>query len=212
MQAIKTMLLATLAWAIWMAPPAQAEEPVTIAAFGDSLMAGYGLDRADGFAAQLQDALDRPGRPVRVIDASVSGDTTAGGRARLDWTLADAPDLVLLGLGANDFLRGIDPAVTRDNLDAMLARLAERDMPVLLLGMLAPRSLGPDYVADFDAIYPALAETHGVPLVPFLLEGVATDPALNQRDGIHPNAQGVARMVETVAPAVEEALEHMDGR
>ncbi len=185
---------------------AVAAEPVRLLAFGDSLTAGYGLPEADGFVARLEAALAARGHAVEVINGGVSGDTTAGGRDRLEWALGDDPDAVILALGANDGLRGLDPAVTRDNLASMLATLAARDLPVLLVGMLAPPNLGPDYGARFDAVYPALAEEWGVPLYPFFLEGVATDPALNQADGIHPNAAGVEVIVEAMLPAVEALL------
>ena len=142
------------------------------------------------------------GLEVRVINAGVSGDTTAGGLARLEWALADRPHAVVVALGANDALRAIDPAVSRSNLDRLLAALSERRLPVLLAGMLAPRNLGPDYRARFDAIYPALAERHGALLYPFLLDGVATVAALNQSDGLHPNAAGVEVIVERILPSV----------
>ncbi len=184
------------------------EEKIDILAYGDSLVAGYGLPAEAAFPSQLEAELQARGHQVNVINAGVSGDTTAGGLARLDWTLAgDAPDIVLLALGANDALRGIDPASTKDNLDAMLDRLLEDNIPVLLAGMMAPRNWGREYQEAFDSLYPALAEKHDVPLYPFILEGVATDPALNQADGIHPNAQGVKVMVEGLAPALEPLIE-----
>lgn len=181
--------------------------PVTILAFGDSLISGYGLPDAEGFPAQLQRALEASGVAVRVINGGVAGDTSAGGLARLDWTLGDAPDLVILEFGANDGLRGLDPAKTETNLDAMLAKLAMREVPVLLAGMRAPRNLGADYAAAFDAIYPRLAEKHGATFDPFFLEGVALDPALNQPDGIHPNAAGVARIVARMVPALRRMID-----
>lgn len=179
----------------------------SIVTYGDSLMAGYGLPKDQAFPAQLEAELAEQGIAAKVVDASVSGDTTAGGLARLGWTLSGAaPDLILLALGANDGLRGIDPADTKQNLDALIGRLVAEDWNILLVGMLAPRNLGPDYQAAFDAIYPALADKHDLPLYPFILDGVATDPSLNQSDGIHPNAAGVAVMAEKIAPAVIEAL------
>ncbi|RUT34851.1 arylesterase [Arsenicitalea aurantiaca] len=174
----------------------------TIVVYGDSLVAGYGLSAADGFVPQLQRALDAEGLDVNLVNAGVSGDTSQDGLARLDWTLADRPDAVMLGLGANDMLRGIDPAITERNLTAILDRLAEENIPVLLFGMMANRGLGPDYVAAFDAIYPRLAEEYGARLVPFFLDGVAFERTLNQPDGIHPNAEGVARIVAAVLPEV----------
>lgn len=169
---------------------------------GDSLTAGYGLASRDGLPARLEAALRERGLDVRVIDAGVSGDTTAGGLARLDWALADRPHAVIVALGANDALRAIDPAVAHSNLDRLLAMLSERRLPVLLAGMLAPRNLGPEYGTHFDAIYPELAERHDVLLYPFLLDGVATVSALNQADGLHPNAAGVEVIVERILPSV----------
>ncbi len=180
-----------------------------IVGFGDSLMAGYGLPATDGFTARLEAALRHRGLAVRVINAGVSGETTSGGRARLDWTLAGlprVPDLLILELGANDAMRGIDPTIVRDNLAAMLRTLEARGIPVLLTGMRAPPSMGDDYVRRFDAVYPDLARRHGACLDPFFLEGVAARPELNQPDRIHPNAQGVARIVARLAPLVEAAL------
>jgi acyl-CoA thioesterase-1 len=178
-----------------------------ILALGDSLTAGYGLAQGDGFTDQLQYALQDAGYDAVVINAGVSGDTTAGGLARLDWALADAPDMVIVELGANDALRGLDPAVARANLDAILGQLGERRIPALLAGMLAPRNLGADYVAAFDGMYPELADAHQVPLYPFFLEGVAAQPDLNQTDGIHPNDQGVAAIVDGILPEVTAMLD-----
>jgi acyl-CoA thioesterase-1 len=185
---------------------AAAPPPLEILAFGDSLFAGYGVAPADGFPAQLERALKADGRAVRVVNAAVSGDTTEDGLARLDWSLADKPGLVLLELGANDALRGLDPDRARANLDLILARLKAAGIPVLICGMLAPRNLGAAYAAKFDPIYPALAAKYQVPLYPFVLDGVALDPALNQGDGLHPNPKGVAIIVRRILPAVERAL------
>ena len=193
---------------------AQADRPAHILAFGDSLTAGYGLPDGQGFVPALEAALRAGGHDVRVFDGGVSGDTTAGGRARLDWALSGVPDgkpdLVILALGANDALRGLSPAEAEGNLDAMLTTLGERGIPVLLAGMYAPRNMGSDYVSAFDAVHPRLADKHDVPLYPFFLDGVAQDPALNQADGIHPNEKGVAIMVERITPAVLAALGHAD--
>lgn len=178
-----------------------APQEIRILAFGASITQGYGLPPGEGLTVKLEEALTERGHAVEVVNAGVSGDTTAGGLARLDWTLGEKFDLAILILGSNDGLRGIDPADTRANLDAMLTRFEEKNVPVLLVGMYAPRNLGADYVAAFDAIYPALAERHHVAgFMPFLLEGVALDPALNQPDGIHPNEAGVAVMVDTMLP------------
>ncbi len=177
-----------------------------ILALGDSLTAGYGLARGEGFVAQLERALRAKGIPARVIDAGVSGDTTAGGRARLDWALADRPDVAIVALGGNDGLRGIDPAATHANLEAILRRLGELNIPALLAGMLAPPNLGAEYGEAFREVYARLAREHDVVFYPFFLEGVAAEPALNQPDGIHPNARGVAVMVERILPHVEALI------
>jgi acyl-CoA thioesterase-1 len=177
-----------------------------VLAFGDSLSAGFGLPPAEAFPARLQARLGAIGVAAEVLNGGVSGDTSAGGLARLDWALADHPDLVLVELGANDALRGLDPDVTFGNLDKILARLKASGVRVILLGMRAPPNWGTHYQADFDAIYPKLAEKYGVPLYPFFLDGVAMDPSLNQADGLHPNARGVNVIVERVAPYIARAL------
>lgn len=189
------------------APLAAEPGPVTILAFGDSLVHGYGLDAGDTFPEQLQNALDRAGYPVRVLNGGNSGDTSAAGLARLDWALADQPDLAIVELGANDGLRGIEPSNTYANLDAILGRLKADGVAVLLAGMLAPRNLGADYARDFDAVYPDLAARHDVALYPFFLDGVALQPDLNQADGIHPNAAGVAIIVGRILPDVVRLLD-----
>lgn len=187
--------------------PAPAEAPpFRITVLGDSLVAGYGLTAADAFPAQLERALRERGCRVAVSNAGVSGDTTAGGRARLDWVLVDAPQLVIVELGANDALRGLPPEAAADNLDAILARLRERGIPALLAGMRAPRNLGAEYYTKFDALYPRLAERFQVPLYPFFLEGVTGVPGLNQEDGIHPNSKGVAEIVRRILPLVVSTL------
>ena len=181
---------------------AGAEAPLRLLAFGDSLVHGYGLAGGETFPEQLEAALRNRGLPVEVLNGGNAGGTPAAGLARLDWALADRPDAVLVELGANDGLRGIDPNSTYENLDAILTRLGAEGLPVLLAGMLAPRNLGSDYAGAFDAVFPALAEKHGVVFYPFFLEGVAVQPALNQADGIHPNAAGVAVIVERILPKV----------
>lgn len=186
--------------------------PVKLLAFGDSLTHGYGLPAGDSFPEQLEASLKAGGFAVEVINAGNSGDTTAAARARLDWALAEVPDLVLVEFGGNDSLRGIDPRETYRNLDLILTRLTAERLPVLLAGMQAPRNLGPEYVEAFDAVFPRLAEKHGVSLYPFFLEGVALDPALNQQDGIHPNAAGVAVIVERIIPALEPLLKAASAR
>lgn len=181
-------------------------EPYKIVGFGDSLMAGYGLDAGQGFPEKLQEALRKKGHDVVIANAGVSGDTTSAGLSRLDWSVPDGTRLVILELGANDMLRGVAADITEKNLDAMITRLKERGIAVLLAGMLAAPNLGPDYQAAFDAIYPRLAQKHGVALYPFFLEGVAADRSLLLEDGMHPNAEGVERMVENALPAVEKAI------
>lgn len=193
------------------ADPETDTAPIQVFAFGDSLTAGYGLGPGEGFVPQLESwlagALEKP---VEVVNGGVSGDTSSGGRGRLEWGLGDfgaqGPDLVILELGANDGLRGINPALTRTNIDVMLKTLTDRNIPVLLTGMLAPPNLGTDYGADFNTIYPDLAEKYGVTLYPFFLDGVAADPALNQEDGIHPTKEGVAIIVGRLGPVVLDVL------
>lgn len=189
-----------------LALPLSAAEKTELLAFGDSLVHGYGLPSPDNFPSQLEEELTGDGRNVEVINAGNSGDTSAAGLARLDWTLAETPDAAIVVLGANDALRGLDPAKTYENLDAILTRFEEIGVPVLLAGMMAPRNMGADYAEEFDAVYRRLAGEHEVIFYPFFLEGVATDPDLNQPDGIHPNAAGVAEIVERILPRVEELL------
>ncbi len=185
------------------APLLAAAAPVRILMLGDSITAGYGLAPEDALPRQLQDRLRKDGVDATVLDAGVSGDTTAGGRSRLAWSLADKPTHVIVALGGNDLLRAIDPKDTRANLDAILAELKSRKIPTMLVGMMAPANLGRAYAADFDPIYPELAKKYGARLYPFLLDGVALDAKLNQQDGIHPNAQGVRVIVDRLAPQVE---------
>lgn len=180
-----------------------------VLAFGDSLTAGFGLDQGLGFAPQLQATLRRHGIAATVIDGGVSGDTSEAGKARLGWTLDGLerkPDLVILELGANDMLRGLDPELTAKNLDAMLAELKRRDIPVLLAGMRAAPNLDPAYVIRFDAIYPELARRYGVAAYPFFLDGVAAEKGMQQADGMHPTFAGVKRIVTGMTPAVKQAL------
>jgi acyl-CoA thioesterase I len=181
-------------------------ETKTLLALGDSLTAGLGLDPAQAFPAQLEAALIARGHDVVVMNAGVSGDTAAQGAARLDWALTEDVDGVLVELGANDALRGLPPEQAEQALDDILAKLKQRNLPVLLLGMKAPPNLGPDYVTKFDAMYPALAAKYGVALYPFYLDGVAADAKFNQADGMHPNSQGVDEIVKRVLPAVETLL------
>jgi acyl-CoA thioesterase-1 len=187
-------------------PAAAQESPVRIVALGDSLTTGLGLPANQAFPVRLQAALKAKGIAVEVADAGVSGDTAANGLARLDWAVPDKTDGVIVALGANDMLRGINPAVTRDALGGILGRLGERKIPALLAGMRAAPNLGAEYGKSFEAIYPELAAKYGVLLHPFLLDGVAADAKLNQRDGIHPTAAGVDRMVAGILPKVEELV------
>jgi len=186
--------------------PAAAAAAVRVLGLGDSLMAGHGLPPEDTLPVRLEARLKADGFAAKVINGGVSGDTTAGGLARLDWALGDKPRYVLVELGANDALRGLDPSEAYDNLDKILARLAAAKIGTLLIGMRAPANWGRQYQAAFDAIYPKLAAKYRVPLYPFLLAGVALDPKLNQSDGLHPNAAGVAIIVAHLAPVVERLI------
>jgi acyl-CoA thioesterase I len=190
-----------LAW-----PLAASAAPLRILALGDSITAGYGLPQDQALPVRLEARLKADGFAVEVENAGVSGDTTAGGAARLDWVLADHPQFALVELGANDALRGLDPNEAFANLDRILARLKEAHVKAMLLGMRAPGNWGKTYARAFDAIYPRLAQKYDVPLYPFVLDGVALDPALNQGDGLHPNEKGVAFIVQRLAPMVEEML------
>lgn len=186
-------------------------EPFKIVGFGDSLMAGYGLGPGEGFTDKLQAALRAKGRDVAVANAGVSGDTTSGGLARLDWSVPDGTRLVILELGANDMLRGVLPDIARKNLDEMLAKLKQRKIAVLLAGMRAAPNLGADYQTAFDAIFPELAKKYDVALYPFFLEGVAGQPGMQLEDGLHPSAKGVDLMVERILPTVEKAIAAVPG-
>jgi len=207
---------AAMALAAWLLPAAAlgaaGSAPLRLLAFGDSLVHGYGLAAEDAFPAQLERALRGEGYRVEVLNGGNSGDTTAAALARLDWVLSDRPDVAIVELGANDGLRGLDPGETYRNLDAILSRLKAEGIAVLLAGMLAPRNLGASYVEAFDAVYPRLAEAHGVALYPFFLDGVAMQPDLNQDDGIHPNAAGVALVVARILPAVVRLIEDYGAR
>ncbi len=200
------LLALAIVWMIAAGGPARAE-PLRLVAFGDSLTAGLGLPADQAFPARLQAALKAKGHDVLIENAGVSGDTTSAGLARLDWSVPQGTDGVILELGANDALRGINPAITEKALDSMLGRLKGRNIPVLLAGMLAPPNLGPAYGAQFNAIYGHLAEKYQVPLYPFFLDGVAGQPGLNQPDGLHPTSAGVDVIVEKMRPAVEAFVE-----
>lgn len=185
------------------------EADTLVLVFGDSLYAGYGLAPDEGFAPDLQKALNKAGQNVKVHNAGVSGDTTAAGLRRLDFvldSLSRKPDLVLLGLGGNDMLRGLNPSETRANMEVMVKKLSDRDVPVMLTGMLAPPNLGREFVDEFNVIYPALANLYDIPLYPFFMDGVVGNPDLLLPDGIHPTAQGIDVIVGKIAPKVSEAL------
>jgi acyl-CoA thioesterase I len=199
-----------------VAPPAhgqtQAAKPIKMVVLGDSLSAGLGLSGSEAFPARLQKSLQDKGIAVDMTNAGVSGDTSSGGRDRLDWSVPEGTEVVILELGANDALRGIDPAVTRSALSEILTRLKARKIAVLLCGMLAPPNYGSDYAARFNAIYPDLAKSFAVPLYPFFLQGVATDAKLNQADGMHPTAEGVDVVVKNILPSVEALLGAISGQ
>lgn len=187
---------------------AMAQATTRLMVLGDSLTAGFGLPGDQAFPVQLQSALRARGRAVEVVNAGVSGDTSAGGLARLDWVMRQAnAQFAIVELGANDALRGLTPAQMERNLDAIVARLRERGVAVLLTGMLAPPNLGREYGEEFRAVFQRISERHRVALYPFFLDGVAADPQLNQADGIHPNARGVAVIVERILPFVERLLD-----
>ncbi|WP_421725941.1 arylesterase [Bauldia sp.] len=190
--------------------PAASAEPLKIIALGDSLTAGFGVDPEAAFPAQLERALQERGHDIVILNGGVSGDTASDGLARVDWAIDDTADAVIVELGANDALRAVDPAITRDALDKLLARLTdERGLPVLLVGMMAPRNLDAEYTNAFDSIYPDLAERYDTLFYPFFLDGVATDATLNQDDGIHPRAEGYAVIVERMLPSVEALIEQV---
>jgi acyl-CoA thioesterase-1 len=206
------MALMAASSAFAQAPAAGAGKPIKMVVLGDSLSAGLGLSASAAFPARLKQSLKIKGIDVDMINAGVSGDTSSGGRDRLDWSVPEGTDAVILELGANDALRGTDPKVTRAALTDILARLKARKVAVLLCGMLAPPNYGSDYSARFNAIYPDLAKSFGVPLYPFFLEGVAADARLNQADGLHPTAEGVDVIVKNILPTVEAFLGAISGQ
>ena len=204
--------LGCIAAAFPAAPLAAADRPVTIVALGDSLTAGFGLAAADAFPAKLQKALAGKGIAATIVNAGVSGDTASGGLARLAWSVADDAEGVIVELGANDALRGVDPAVPRAALDAILRRLKERGIPVLLCGMLSPPNLGADYARAFNAIYPDLVRTYDPVFYPFFLDGILANRRFIQGDGLHPTAAGVDAIVANVLPKVEELIGRIRAR
>jgi acyl-CoA thioesterase-1 len=193
--------LLLLGVALALTTPARATQK-TVLVFGDSLVAGLGLPESEGFVPQMQAALDTAGAGVTLVNGGASGDTTGTALARLDWALGDRPAGVLLELGANDMLEGVPVDTVRQNLEAIMDKLAAQKLPVFIAGMQANRGLGADYVAQFDALYPALAKKYHAPLYPFVLDGVVLEPKLNQPDLMHPNAAGVAVIVEKLRPAL----------
>jgi len=197
-------LIAALAFGATAAP---ASQPLRIVVLGDSLVAGFGIKPSDAFPAQLERALKERGHDVEVINAGVSGDTTAGGLDRVGWAVPERTGAVILELGANDALRGLDPRRAKSNLDRIITTLKAGGAEVLLAGMLAPRNLGEPYTRAFDAIYPELAAKHGLLLYPFFLDGVAMNAKLNLDDGLHPNSRGVAEITKKILPSVEQLIE-----
>jgi len=204
------VLMAGTAFA--QSPAAAMTKPIKLVILGDSLSAGLGLSASSAFPERLQKSLEIKGITVDMINAGVSGDTSSGGRDRLDWSVPEGTQAVIVELGANDALRGTDPAVTRAALSDILTRLKARKIAVLLCGMVAPPNYGSDYSARFNAIYPDLAKSFGVPLYPFFLEGVAADARLNQADGLHPTAEGVDVIVKNILPTVEAFLGAIPGQ
>ena len=204
-------ILASFAFVLTSIAPAQANlnacEDKQLVVFGDSLVAGYGLEPGAAYPEQLNKRLEEKGIELEVINAGVSGDTTSSGLARLDWSVGENADAVILELGANDALRGISPDVTEKNLDAMITSLKAKDVEVLLAGMMAPPNMGPSYGEAFNSIYARLAEKHDIALYPFFLDGVVADAKLNQPDGIHPTKEGIAVIVQKSMPAVMKLLE-----
>jgi acyl-CoA thioesterase-1 len=209
---VSVILLMTGEIASAQNPAVKMAKPIKMVVLGDSLSAGLGLSASAAFPARLQKSLEAKGIAVDMINAGVSGDTSSGGRDRLDWSVPEGTEAVIVELGANDALRGIDPKVTRSALTDILTRLKARNIAVLLCGMYAPPNYGSDYSARFNAIYPDLAKSFGVPLYPFFLEGVATDAKLNQADGMHPTPEGVDVIVKNILPTVEAFLGAISGQ
>jgi len=205
---VNVLTIALMVLSLVLAPNPAAADPaeIRVLALGDSLTAGYGLPAGQGFADQLERALRAKGVKARVLNAGVSGDTTAGGLARLDWALGDKPDVAIVELGANDMLRGLDPKAAESNLDKILGRLKRAGVPALLAGMRSLTNWGADYAERFEKIYPSLAARYGIELYPFFLEGVIQVPALMLQDGLHPNARGISVIVERILPQVERLI------
>ena len=202
---LKLRIVTTITILLGVSPVCATDTP-RLMILGDSLTAGYGLPQEQAFPMRLEAALRAQGRSVEVINAGVSGDTTAGGLARLDWAMALKPTHVLVELGANDMLRAVDPEVTRKNLDAIITKLRVQGIGVMLAGMYASPNLGKSYTAAFRTLYTDLADRHGIILYPFFLDGVAAERTLNQKDGLHPNEKGVAVIVERILPSIDRFL------
>ena len=203
------------ALAVMIAPlsaPLAQGQPLRLVALGDSLTAGYGLPQEAAFPVVLERALKARGRKVEITNAGVSGDTSSGGLDRLDWSVPDGTDGVIVELGANDMLRGLDPSLTRKSIGAIVERLKARNIPVMLAGMYASRNLGPDYVQKFDSLYPDIAKKHDLVLYPFFLDGVAGERSLNLPDGLHPTARGVEIIVQRILPTVESFIGRLSNR
>lgn len=213
-QVVMAVALVNLPIPEWTMPSyaAEAPAPVRIVAFGDSLTAGYQLKSSEAFPAQLETALEKKGHVVDIANAGVSGDTSAAGLARLDWSIADDTEAVILELGANDALRGVDPAETRRALETMIERLKSRGIEVLLAGMSSPENWGKDYADAFNAMYRELATKHNLVFYPFFLDGVALKPELNLPDGLHPTAEGISLIVERILPSAEELVARVKAR
>ncbi len=218
---VPAVMTAVLLANVAMLQPGQAQtpaqtlpsaKPVKLVALGDSLTAGLGLSASAAFPERLKKSLKDKGVDVDIVNAGVSGDTSSGGRDRLDWSVPDGTQAVIVELGANDALRGLDPAITRAALEGIIKTLQGKGIAVMLCGMYAPRNLGPDYVAKFDPIYPELAKAYGVPLYPFFLDGVAGEPTLVQSDGLHPTAEGVDVIVQRILPSVQAFLSKFSGQ
>ena len=209
MNSISPLIRVLIVFLLLLPVPAKAGDPLRILVLGDSLTAGYGLEAQDAFPEQLEQTLQAAGHNVTVINAGVSGDTTAGGLARLDWALSDRPQVVILELGANDALRGLPPEQTRKNLEAIINRLQKEQIVVLLAGMRSPRNFGFNHYNKFDRIFPELAEQYEVAFYPFFLEGVATVRRYNLSDGMHPNPEGVKVIVQGILPTVEAVLNQL---
>ncbi len=202
------MRMAALTWVLAAMPGASLanDRPLKIVAFGDSLMAGFQLPASGAFPARLEQALKAKGHAIIIINAGVSGDTSSGGLARIDWSVPADTDAVILELGANDMLRGIDPKITRSSLDTIIRKLKSRGIEVMLAGMRAAPNMGQDYRRTYDTIFPDLASTYGLVFYPFFLDGVATNASFNLRDGVHPNQAGVDVIVSRILPKVEELI------